>query len=151
MDPLQWHHKEHDGISNHQPCNCLLNCLFRCRSKKISKLCVTGLCVRNSPVTGEFPAQRACNMENVSIWWRHHVVRWYCHLFWNVDFTFHPSSFSRNLIANHETILKTMKAKLNSRFQNFYLGNRSTLTKELFQHFWGKQIPNIKIKWSCDS
>ena len=24
-------------------------------------------------VTGEFPAQRASNAENVSIWWRHHV------------------------------------------------------------------------------
>ena len=23
-------------------------------------------------VTGEFPAQRASNAENVSIWWRHH-------------------------------------------------------------------------------
>ena len=27
-----------------------------------------------SPVTGEFPAQRASNAENVSIWWRHHVM-----------------------------------------------------------------------------
>ena len=26
----------------------------------------------NSPVSGEFPAQRARNAENVSIWWRHH-------------------------------------------------------------------------------
>ena len=31
--------------------------------------------VRNSPVTGEFPAQRASNAENVSIWWRHHDIR----------------------------------------------------------------------------
>ena len=30
------------------------------------------LCAGNSPVTGEFPAQRASNAENVSIWWRHH-------------------------------------------------------------------------------
>ena len=37
--------------------------LFMCRSKKTSKLCVTGLCVGNSPVTGEFPAQRASNAE----------------------------------------------------------------------------------------
>ena len=29
-------------------------------------------CVGNSPVTGEFPAQRASNAENVSIWWCHH-------------------------------------------------------------------------------
>ena len=26
----------------------------------------------NSPVTGEYPAQRASNAVNVSIWWRHH-------------------------------------------------------------------------------
>ena len=26
--------------------------------------------------TGEFPAQRACNAENVSIWWRHHAFGW---------------------------------------------------------------------------
>ena len=66
---LQWRHNKHDGISNHQP----HNCLFRRRSKEISKLRVTGLCVGNSPVTGEFPAQRASNAENVSIWWRHPV------------------------------------------------------------------------------
>ena len=42
------------------------------RSKKTSKHRVTGLCGGNSPVTGEFPTQRASNAENVSIWWRHH-------------------------------------------------------------------------------
>ena len=46
----------------------------RRRSKKISKLRVTGLCVWNSPVTGEFPAQKASNAKNVSIWWRHHAI-----------------------------------------------------------------------------
>ena len=45
----------------------------RRRSKKTSKLRVTGLCEGNSPVTGEFPAQMGSNAENVSIWWRHHV------------------------------------------------------------------------------
>ena len=40
--------------------------------RKKSKLRVTGLCVGNSPGTGEFPAQMASNAENVSIWWRHH-------------------------------------------------------------------------------
>ena len=39
---------------------------------KTAKLRVTGLCEGNSPVTGEFPAQRAGNAENVPIWWRHH-------------------------------------------------------------------------------
>ena len=57
--------------SNHPPHHCLLNRLFRRRSKKTSKLRVTDFCVRNSPVTGEFPAQMASNAKNVSIWWRH--------------------------------------------------------------------------------
>ena len=71
---LQWRHNGLDGFSNHQPHDCLLNRLFRCRSKKKSKLCVTGLCEGNSPGTGDFPAQMASNSENVSIWWRHHVL-----------------------------------------------------------------------------
>ena len=70
---LHWRHNEQDGISNHQPHDCLLNRLFRHSSKKTSKLRVTGLCAGNSPKTGEFPAQRASNAKNVSIWWRHHV------------------------------------------------------------------------------
>ena len=53
---LQWRHNGRDGVSNHQPRDCLLNRLFRRRSKNTSKLRVTGLCAGNSPVTGEFPA-----------------------------------------------------------------------------------------------
>ena len=56
---LQWRHNRHDSVSNHQPCDCLLNRLFRRRS-----------------VTSEFPAQMASNTENVSIWWRHHGCQW---------------------------------------------------------------------------
>ena len=70
---LRWRHNGRNGVSNHQPHDCLLNSLFRRRSKKTSKLRVTGLCVGNSPWTGEFPAQMASNAENVSIWWRHHA------------------------------------------------------------------------------
>ena len=69
---LQWRCNERDGVSNHRRLKCLLNRLFRRRSKKTSKLRVTGLCDGNSPVTGEFPTQRASNAANVSIWWRHH-------------------------------------------------------------------------------
>ena len=73
MNSLRWHHNGRDSVSNHQPHDCLLNRLFRRRSKKTSKLRVIGLCAGNSPGTGEFPAQMASNAENVSIWWRHHV------------------------------------------------------------------------------
>ena len=81
---LQWRHNEVDGVSNHQPQTCLLGRLFGRRSKKTSKLRVTGkktpklrvtgLCAGNSPSpgTGEFPAQMASNAENVCILWRHH-------------------------------------------------------------------------------
>ena len=41
-----------DGVSNHQPHDCLLNRSFTHRSKKTSKLRVTGLCAGNSPLTG---------------------------------------------------------------------------------------------------
>ena len=71
---LQWRHNECNGVSNHRRLDCLLNRLFRRRTKKTSKLRVAGLCVGNSPVTGEFPSPRASNAENVSIWWRHHVI-----------------------------------------------------------------------------
>ena len=82
--PLRWRHNERDCVSNHQPNDCFLNCLFRGRSKKTSKLRVTGLCAGNSPGTGEFPAQVASNAENVSIWWRHHAQACISHLpgFW---------------------------------------------------------------------
>ena len=69
---LRWRRNGHDGVSIHQPHECSLNHLFGCRSNKISKLRVTGLCAGNSPGTGEFPAQMASNAETVSIWWRHH-------------------------------------------------------------------------------
>ena len=51
---LQWRHNEVGSVSNHQPHECLLNRLFRRRSKKTSKLRVTCLCAVN--------------------WWRHHDV-----------------------------------------------------------------------------
>ena len=76
---LQWRHKGHDSVSNHRRFDCLLNRLFRRKSKKTSKLRVTGVFAGNSPVTGEFPTQKASNAENVSIWWRHHAkVTFYC-------------------------------------------------------------------------
>ena len=62
---LKWRHNERDGVSNHLR-------LFRRKSKKTPKLRVNGFCEGKSSVTGEFPAQRASNAGNVSIWWRHH-------------------------------------------------------------------------------
>ena len=49
--PLHWRSNKHDSISNYLCLDCLLNCLFRHRSKKTSRLCVTGLCEGNPPWT----------------------------------------------------------------------------------------------------
>ena len=69
---LQWRHNGRNGVSDHRVLDCLLSRLFRLILKKIFKLRVTGLCVENSSVNGEFPAHRASDAENVSIRWRHH-------------------------------------------------------------------------------
>ena len=90
---LHWRHNERGGVSDHQPHDCLLNRLFRGRSKKPSKLRVTGLCVGNSPETGEFPAHMASNAEYVSIWWRHHENMGNTCVFNKVIFNAHPIKF----------------------------------------------------------
>ena len=52
LSPLQWRHKGHDGVSSYQRLDCLINRLFRRKSKETSKLRVTGLCevVHRGPV-----------------------------------------------------------------------------------------------------
>ena len=45
--------------------------------RKHQSSALLALCAGNSPVTGEFPAQRASNAENVSIRWRHHEKLFY--------------------------------------------------------------------------
>ena len=60
---LKRRHYGRDGVSNHQPHHCLLECLLHKKSMSLAFV---------SQVTGEFPAQMANNAENVSIWWRYH-------------------------------------------------------------------------------
>ena len=52
---LQWPHHGRDSVSNNQPHDCLLNHFFRRRSKKTSKLRVTGPCAGNSPGPANSP------------------------------------------------------------------------------------------------
>ena len=47
---LQWHHNERDGVYNHWRIDCLFNRLFMHRSKKTTKLRVTGLYDRDPPM-----------------------------------------------------------------------------------------------------
>ena len=49
LSALLCRHNGHDGVSNHQPHDCLLNRPRRRRSKKTWKLRVTGLCAGKSP------------------------------------------------------------------------------------------------------
>ena len=59
---IQWRYNKRYWVSNHQRLDCFKRLFRRC-SKKTSKPCVTGLCEGNSPVTGEFPTERASNAE----------------------------------------------------------------------------------------
>ena len=52
--PLRWRHNGRDSVSNHQPHDCLLNRLFRRRSKKIWN--IKG--PRHWPLCGEFTGDR---------------------------------------------------------------------------------------------
>ena len=71
---LQWHNNGHNGVSNHQQLDSLSNYLLWPTSKKHQGSVLLALWEGNSPVTGEFPTQRASNAEKASIWWRHHKM-----------------------------------------------------------------------------
>ena len=122
---LRWRHNERDSISNHQPHDCLLNGLFRRRSKKTWKLRVTGLCAGNSPGTGEFPAQMASNAENVSIWWRHHdrVGRYYeLRVMFLSRKKYWTKLRARNTLASCQIICKTYNAENTSIWWRHHVG-----------------------------
>ena len=55
---LQWCHNERNGVWNHRRLDCLLNRLFRRKSKKSSKLRVTSLCEGNPPLPVDSPHKR---------------------------------------------------------------------------------------------
>ena len=95
INTLQWRHIGRDGVSNHQPHDCLLNRLFRRRSKKASRL------------RGEFPAQMASYAENASIWWRHHETR---------KGAAHP----RMLQSNHSTTLNNRSSIKSVQLHNLW-------------------------------
>ena len=72
-DTLLWRHNRRDGISNQQPHDCLLKCLFRPRSKKTPNSSASLACVRGiHRWSVNSPCKRSVTRQNVSIWWRHH-------------------------------------------------------------------------------
>ena len=60
---LQWRHNERDGVSYRRRLDWLFVQPFVQAQLKKSKLCATGLCEGNPPVTGGFPSRRASNSE----------------------------------------------------------------------------------------
>ena len=78
---LHLRHSERDGVSNHRRLDCVLNRLFRRRSKKTSKLRVTGLGEGNPRVTGGFPhkwpvTRKICSSDDVIMEWAYKGVGW---------------------------------------------------------------------------
>ena len=116
---LRWRHNGCDSVSDHQPHDCLLNRSFRRRSKKTSKLRVTGLCEGNSPGTGEFPAQMASNAENVSIWWRRHDWFRPCIV---VRFAISPLLSQRRIIVNWTLRIKLTLSEICIKLPKIYSG-----------------------------
>ena len=68
--------------------------------KNTPKLRLTGLRGGNPPITGRFPSQRASNGENISIWWRHHMII-ICSI-----------QFNTNVAANHPVAQKHTRKHL---------------------------------------
>ena len=86
---LLWHHNELAGVSNHQPRDCLFNVYSRADQTKNIKAPRHWPFCGEFTGTGEFPAQRASNAANVSIWWRHHE---------NDHYTMSPFCWSLNVV-----------------------------------------------------
>ena len=131
LTPLQWRHNERNSVSHHQPHDCLLNRLFRRRSKKTSKLRVTGLCAGNSPGTGEFPAQMASYAENVSM-----TSSWYSVLCKSIQIEYTPNNYAYGLhfvvLCCHDDVIKW---KHFPRYWPFLVGNSPVYhTRPIF---WG--------------
>ena len=132
---LHRRHNDHDGVSNHQPHGSLLNRLFRRRSKKTSKLRVTGLCVGNSPGPVNSPHKGPVTRKNVSIWWRHHDTVLYL----------------ESQIAWHFSVLNSLRPSdayyLNQCWNivNWTPGNKLQWTfKSKSMHFYSR-----KCIWNC--
>ena len=136
---LQWPHNERDGVSNHMRLDCLLNRLFRHRSKKSSKLRVTDLCEGNSPVTMNSPHK---GPETRKMFPFDDVIMKYSSSFpprrYRTEWTLHPLASCPDCgIQSEITSLVVMKQNLHIRLykrsslysvysENYYTINRVT-------------------------
>ena len=93
-----------------------------------SKLRVTGLCAGNSPVPGEFPAQMDSNAENVSIWWRHHVME--------------VNTSSVTYVTNRSNVAET-----SSKSQAAFIAYQSNPTENLWSNINDKVNGFHSLEW----
>ena len=158
IQSLQWRHDERDGVSIHQRLDCLLYRLLRHRSKKTSKLQVTGLRAGNWPVTGEFPTQNASDVENVAIWWRHNAYTVTSHR--SVCVTTRPTSWPlpsplaelvRALARNSESTISPRFESLPGRFSNAYSQYKpqSPEDQQLVNCFWAMLQRRCEFQFMC--
>ena len=118
----------------------------RRRSKKTSKLCVTGLFVGNSPVTGEFPTQRASNAENVSIWWRHHDSHYKGKTASRPPYLYHGNPYTRQngiILKRHPDVEITRATIIYFKMLTITLHNSSVMISIL------EQIERVIIEPHC--
>ena len=133
---MQWRQNGSDSVPNHQPRDCLLNRLFRRRSKKTSTLRVTGLCARihRGPVNSphKWPVTRKMFLFDDVIMYSvisslittpsKYIRAWmnnYIHCF-ALDVIIHPYPKFINGLTNHNpqhynnTTMGTMVSQINS-------------------------------------
>ena len=127
-------------VSNHQPHSCLLNCSFRRKSKKTSKLRVTGLCAGNSPGTGEFPTQMARNAENVSIWWRHHTH----------GLSIHKDPGVLEYLMSLETHPKLKSCEISFVYNSFLIKTFALCSFQKFKTMWQYEWVSMENEISLD-
>ena len=118
---LRWRHNEWDGVSNHQPHDCLLNRLYRRRSKNTSKPHVTGLCAGNSPVNSphKWPVTRKLFPFDAVIM----VIRTFClfvhlrYIVWSCIVITRLFTFLCNVLVMHIAFIK-LRAKVHTAPSN---------------------------------
>ena len=114
----------------------------------------------NLPVTGEFPAQRANSAENVSIWWRHHVLqrrlaslhRWTMIAFWHRMRYFLHAQGQTCLLWNNKPLPQDYSAFTIERFRKTIQLLRTTGTDNFFlsknnSFLATHELPSTSINW----
>ena len=120
-EPLQWRHNGRNSVSIHQYHDCLLNLLFRRRSKKTSKLRVTGFVwvIHRWPVNSphKWPVTRKMlPLDDVIMTITDNVVM-------NIwDLTRHISARSRKSLVRFRLLLRPPEIRLPPETDTFYWG-----------------------------